>query len=65
MSASLKKNTIVFKICFVGAARKISPNWSQETITCHSFNCFSIIWAQGWAPLVTSLPSSCYRTHLF
>ena len=26
----------------VGAARKVSPNWSQETMTCHSFNCFNI-----------------------
>ena len=41
-------------ICFilfwgrsVGAARKVSPNWSQETMTCHSFNCFSIVWGQG------------------
>ena len=23
--------------------RKVSPNWSQETMTCHSFNCFSIV----------------------
>ena len=26
----------------VGAARKVSPNWSQETMTCHSSNCFSV-----------------------
>ena len=26
----------------VGAARNVSPNWSQETMTCHSSNCFSI-----------------------
>ena len=44
----------------VGAARKVSPNWLQETMTCHSFNCFSIVWGQGNAPLVTSLPSSWY-----
>ena len=31
----------------VGAARKVSPNWSQETMTCHSFNCCSIPWGQG------------------
>jgi len=31
----------------VGAARKVSPNWSQETMTCHSSNCFSIVWDQG------------------
>ena len=49
----------------VGAARKVSPNWSQETMTCHSSNCFSIVWRQGNAPLVTSLPSSCYMTHIF
>ena len=46
----------------VGAAHKLSPNWSQETMTCHSSNCFSIAWGQGNAPLVTSLPSSCYMT---
>ena len=28
-------------------ARKVSPDWSQKTITCHSFNCFSIVWGQG------------------
>ena len=31
----------------VGAARKVSPNRSQETMTCHSFNCFNIVWGQG------------------
>ena len=31
----------------VGAARKISPDWSQKTMTLHSFNCFSIVWGQG------------------
>ena len=25
----------------VGAARKVSLNWSQKTMTCHSSNCFS------------------------
>ena len=35
----------------VGAARKVSPNWSQETSTCHSSNCFSIVWGQGDAQL--------------
>ena len=44
----------------VAAARKVSPNWSQKTMTCHSFYCFSIVWGQGNAPLVTSLPNSCY-----
>ena len=46
----------------VGAARKVSPDWSHKTMTCHSFSCFSIVWGQGNAPLVTSLPSSCYMT---
>ena len=41
----------------VGAARKVSLNWSQETTTCHFSNWFSIVWGQGNAPLVTSLPS--------
>ena len=38
----------------VGAACKVSANWSQETMTCDSFNCFSIVWGQGNTPLVTS-----------
>ena len=46
----------------VRAARTVSPNWSPETMTCHSSHCFSIVWSQGNAPLVTSLPSSCYMT---
>ena len=46
----------------VGAARKVSPNWSLETMTCHSSHCFSIVWGQGNAPLVTSLSSSCYMS---
>ena len=48
----------------VGAARKVSSHWSQETMTCHSSNCFSIVWDQGKALLVTSLPSSCDMTRL-
>ena len=44
----------------VGVAWKVSPNWSQETIACHSSNCFSIAWSQGNAPLATSLLHSCY-----
>ena len=31
----------------VGAARKVSPDWLQKIITCHSFNCFSIVWGLG------------------
>ena len=31
----------------IGAARKVSPDWSQKTMTYHSFNCFSIVWGQG------------------
>ena len=27
----------------VEAARKVSPDWSQETMTCHCSNCFSIV----------------------
>ena len=34
----------------VGAARKVSANWSQETMTCHSPNCFSIVLGQGNVP---------------
>ena len=49
-----------------GAACKVSPNWSQETMACDSisYNCFSIVWGQGNAPLVTSLLNSCYMTLL-
>ena len=39
----------------MGAARKVSHNWSQETMKCHSFNCFSIVWGQGNAPLVPNV----------
>ena len=37
------------KISCVGAARKVkvSPDWSQKTMTCHSFNFVSIVWGQG------------------
>ena len=28
----------------VAAARKVSPNWSLQTMTCHSSHCFSIVW---------------------
>ena len=35
------------QISCVGAAGKVSPDWSQKTMTCHSFNCFSIVWGQG------------------
>ena len=45
----------------VGAARKVCPYWSLKTMTCHSFNCFSIVWGQGQEPLVTSLPSSYHK----
>ena len=41
----------------VGAACKVSPNWLQETVTCHSSHCFSIVWGQGNTPLVACLPS--------
>ena len=46
----------------VGVARKVSPNCSQERMTCHSSNCFSIVWGQGNAPLVTSVLSSCFMS---
>ena len=31
----------------VGAAREVSPDWWQKTMTCHSFNCFSTVRGQG------------------
>ena len=30
-----------------GATRKVSPDWSQETTTCHSSNCFSTVLRSG------------------
>ena len=30
-----------------GAARKVSPDWSQETMTCHSSNCFCTVLRSG------------------
>ena len=30
----------------VGAARKVSSNWSQETMPCQSSHCFSIVWVR-------------------
>ena len=36
-----KKNTCV------RAARKVSTYWLHKTMTCHSFNCFSIVSGQG------------------
>ena len=41
----------------VGATRKVSPNWSQETMTSHSSNCFSIVRGQGRTIGVTPLGS--------
>ena len=38
------------------AARKVSPNWLQETMTCHSSHCFSIVWL-GWCVI-------CHQTEL-
>ena len=38
----------------VGATRKVSPNWSQETMTCHSSNCCSIFGGQGHAHFLST-----------
>ena len=38
------------------AARKVSPNWLQETMTCHSSHCFSIV-CLGWCVI-------CHQTEL-
>ena len=46
----LLKLPILWDLSSVGAVRKVSPNWSQETMTCHSSNCFSIVWGHGNAP---------------
>ena len=48
----------------VGAVRKVSPNWSQETMTCHSFYCFSIVWGQGNASLATPENTITYHNTL-
>ena len=47
----------------VGAARKASPNWSQETMTCHSSNCFSIVWGQGNAATFNTQPLNSVLTY--
>ena len=44
----------------VGAACKVSLNWLQETMICHSFNCVIIVLVRENAPPLTSLPSSCH-----
>ena len=44
----------------VGAVRKVSSNWSQETMARHSSNCFSTVCGQGNAALVTYLPSKVF-----
>ena len=39
--------TLVFSfdsVSSVAASRKVSPNWSLQTMTCHSSHCFSIVW---------------------
>ena len=41
------RNNVCDSLSCVGAARKVSTDWSQKTITCHSFNCFSTVWGQG------------------
>ena len=64
VSSLLRYQSSYFFLSCVEAARKVSPDWSQKTMTRHSFNCFSIVWGHGLAPLVTSLLSSCYRTGL-
>ena len=46
----LLKLPILWDLSSVGAVRKVSPNWSQETMTRHSSNCFSIVWGHGNAP---------------
>ena len=40
-------NCYITLLSHVGAAWRVSPNWSQETMTSHSSNCFSIVWGQG------------------
>ena len=45
----------------VGAAREMSPHWSQETVTCHSSNCFSSVWGQA-GKLTTGYFSSAAAT---
>ena len=46
----------------IGSCVGVARNWSLETMKCHSSHFLSIVWGQGNAPLITSLPSSCYMT---
>ena len=64
VSSLLRYESSYFFLSCVEAVRKASPDWSQKTMTCHSSNCFSIVWGHGLAPLLTSLLSRCYRTCL-
>ena len=64
VSSLLRYQSSYFFLSCVEAARKVCPDWSQKTMTRHSFNCFSIVWGQGLAPSVTSLLSSRYMTGL-
>ena len=64
VSSLLRYESSYFFLSCVEAARKVSPDWSQKTMTRHSFNCFSFVWSHGLASLVTSLLSSCYMTGL-
>ena len=34
------ESTALHRKSSVGAVGKVSPNWSQENMTCHSSNCF-------------------------
>ena len=64
VSSLLRYQSSYFFLSCVGAARKVSPDWSQKTMTRHSFNCSSIVWGHGLAslrsadafPVVASLP---------
>ena len=47
VSSETDVNNWLFRDSCVGAARKVSPNWSLKTMTCHSSHCFSIVWGSG------------------
>ena len=45
LQSNFKTDTLLMPTAWVGvgAARKVSPNWSKETMTCHSSNCCLIL----------------------
>ena len=44
---AMVQGILIMSLSSEGAARKVSPDWSQETTTCHSSNCFCSVLRSG------------------